>query len=217
LSKNALLSISSDKNIIPPFGVFGGGPGHTNQFVVLREEQALMPSDTPGKVAGFPLEWGDCVVMETSGGGGFGDPLEREPVLVEADVREGYVSPEEARVEYGVHLVGGKVDKEKTHICRQDLKSSRLRLPLIQVGILRDRGSRRLCSMNPNTANDLGLEAGALVELKGNLCAPLRAWIEVVQNHPEGQLGLDALGMAILQEGTGGSVVIRPLFVGAFG
>ena len=217
LAGDALLSISSDKNIIPPFGVFGGGPGSPNRFTVLREDRTLMPSDTPGKVAGFRLGRGDRVVIETSGGGGYGDPLEREPERVAADVREGYVSPDEARGEYGVHLTGEEVDEEKTRACRQAMKDARRSLPLIQAETHRARGSRRLCSIGPDTAADLGLEAGALVELKGRPCAPLRAWIEIVQGHPEGQLGLDALGMAILQGGFGGSAAIRLLSGGVGG
>ena len=43
----------------------------------------------------------------TTGGGGWGDPLEREPELVQRDVIEGKVSPEAARDDYGVVLAGG--------------------------------------------------------------------------------------------------------------
>ena len=48
------------------------------------------------------LKPGDVVTMDAAGGGGYGDPLERDPELVESDVREGYVSVEAARDEYGV-------------------------------------------------------------------------------------------------------------------
>ena len=40
------------------------------------------------------------VVLETGGGGGFGPPTERDPAVVRADVREGYVSREHARAHY---------------------------------------------------------------------------------------------------------------------
>ncbi|MCE2453631.1 MAG: hydantoinase B/oxoprolinase family protein, partial [Nitrospinae bacterium] len=58
LAESALLSISSDKNVIPPFGVLGGGPGKPNRFRVARGGETLAPSETPGKAAGFPLERG---------------------------------------------------------------------------------------------------------------------------------------------------------------
>jgi N-methylhydantoinase B len=48
------------------------------------------------------LESGDGFLVEVGGGGGFWNPLEREPERVLADVRSGYVSPEAARRDYGV-------------------------------------------------------------------------------------------------------------------
>ena len=49
--------------------------------------------------------------MESGGGGGYGDPLERDPEAVRADVREGFVSAERAREGYGVVLgAAGEVD-----------------------------------------------------------------------------------------------------------
>src|SRR5262249_8108871 len=50
------------------------------------------------------IELGDKVRVVTGGGGGFGDPLKREPARVERDVRFGYGSPEAARAAYGVVL-----------------------------------------------------------------------------------------------------------------
>ena len=44
LAESALLSISSDKNVIPPFGVLGGGPGKPNRFSVARGGETLAPS-----------------------------------------------------------------------------------------------------------------------------------------------------------------------------
>jgi len=48
------------------------------------------------------LETGDGFLVEVGGGGGFWDPLERDPERVLADVRSGYVSLESARRDYGV-------------------------------------------------------------------------------------------------------------------
>jgi len=44
---------------------------------------------------------GDRVSILTPGGGGYGDPGERDPALLEADLRDGFVSPESARCDYG--------------------------------------------------------------------------------------------------------------------
>jgi N-methylhydantoinase B len=64
--------------------------------------------------------------MEAAGGGGYGDPLERDPELVEWDVREGYVSIEAARRDYGVVIHPGtlEVDLEATKELRSSMKKN---------------------------------------------------------------------------------------------
>jgi N-methylhydantoinase B len=57
--------------------------------------------------------------MGLPGGGGFGDPLARDPQRVGADVRDGYVTPERAREDYGVVVDdGGEVDLPATATLR---------------------------------------------------------------------------------------------------
>jgi N-methylhydantoinase B len=55
-----------------------------------------------GKIKPTEIDAGDAFLIETAGGGGFWDPLERKPEGVLADVRAGYVSLEAARRDYGV-------------------------------------------------------------------------------------------------------------------
>jgi N-methylhydantoinase B len=71
---------------------------------------------SPSKVSGVVLRAGDVVRIESAGGGGFGDPFEREPELVLRDVRTGVVSREAARHEYGVAIApeGDAVDAAGT-------------------------------------------------------------------------------------------------------
>ncbi|MEK7877238.1 MAG: hydantoinase B/oxoprolinase family protein, partial [Pseudomonadota bacterium] len=92
LANEGTFSELSDRNILQPFGVCGGGAGEPNRFVVLRNGIEIEPSDIPGKVSGFPLRRDDAVLMESAGGGGYGDALERLTSRVARDVREGYVS-----------------------------------------------------------------------------------------------------------------------------
>ena len=63
-------------------------------------------------VDGEPLAAGQVLRVVTTGGGGWGDPLDREPELVQRDVIQGKVSIEAARGEYGVALVPGASDGE---------------------------------------------------------------------------------------------------------
>jgi N-methylhydantoinase B/oxoprolinase/acetone carboxylase alpha subunit len=87
------LAIQSGRFRIPPEGLFGGQPGARAQFLV---------NGKPGNPYGLTLlQPGDTVVMDAAGGGGYGDPHEREREAVERDVREGKVSSESALRDYG--------------------------------------------------------------------------------------------------------------------
>ncbi len=100
-----------------PWGMRGGHPGAPTEFV-------LNPG-TPGerhfgKIDVLPVARGDVVSLRTAGAGGYGDPAERDPGLVLADVRRGLVSPEAARAVYGVVLTDGGVDAAETVRLRAD-------------------------------------------------------------------------------------------------
>jgi N-methylhydantoinase B len=68
-----------------------------------------------------PIAAGEIVRIETTGGGGWGDPLDRDPELVAVDVLQGKVSAEAAAADYGV-VVG---DPEATRRSRQELRDRR--------------------------------------------------------------------------------------------
>jgi len=76
-----------------------------------------------------PLTWpaGTEVLYMTAGGGGWGEPLERDPTRVLRDVQEGYVSTDKARELYGVVLGAddGEVDASATRTLRAQLKQRR--------------------------------------------------------------------------------------------
>src|SRR5207253_3001368 len=76
--------------------------GATNRFWVRRNDQPIQPSALPGKISGFPIQPEDLLIMESSGGGGFGDALDRDLESVARDLAEGYVSPAAAEASYGV-------------------------------------------------------------------------------------------------------------------
>ena len=79
-----------DRFKIPPYGLDGGAPGRAGRLLVKHgdgEWQALA-----SKVMGVALAKGDCVRLETAGGGGYGDPAARDQQAIAIDRREGYVS-----------------------------------------------------------------------------------------------------------------------------
>ena len=183
--------------------------------VSLRRDGAEVEFATPGKVTGVAIGAGDIVVMQSAGGGGYGDPLAREPDRVRDDVRAGYVSPERARLGYGVVLApSGDVDVVATRAERARLAAARRRFPVIAderdpyEGRL---GRHRVLRMPPAMAADLGLAAGALIELRGRHPAPLRAWLRIDTHAHEGQVALDAFGRRILGISPGDTVEVRHL------
>jgi N-methylhydantoinase B len=84
-----------------------------------------------GSVEHFPskaelrLEPGDRLEVWTTGGGGHGDPLTRDPALVLADVIDQKVSREQADEAYGVVIAGGAVDEARTRLRREALTAAR--------------------------------------------------------------------------------------------
>jgi N-methylhydantoinase B len=94
-----------------PFGIAGGMPG-----AVLKAIYNLGRPDERelGKIHELKLSKGDTFTVLMPGGGGYGDPFNRDPALVLADVENGFVSLERARKDYGVVIKGGAVDEGGT-------------------------------------------------------------------------------------------------------
>ena len=105
------VSIHDDRWLTYPWGVNGGLPGSRSRKLLQRADgsEELLPSKTDR----VKVEPGDLLVYETWGGGGCGDPLEREPDKVAFDVAAGLVSDQGA-LRYGVVLKAGKVDARMT-------------------------------------------------------------------------------------------------------
>ncbi|MFQ5897770.1 MAG: hydantoinase B/oxoprolinase family protein [Candidatus Methylomirabilia bacterium] len=216
LAPQAQLSVLAEKAVLPPYGVCGGGRGAPNRFTVIRNGEEIQPSAVPGKVSGFPLGAGDVVVMESSGGGAYGDPLERDPALVARDVADGVISPGKAEGAYGVSLREGVVDQAETRKLRERLELAR---PTIQLRYLDDReykAGRRVCRLTRASANRLRLNEGDIVEFVTPRGAPLRGWVEVDAT-PGDHGHLSEAGLAILGVEESATVEIRPIRSGARG
>ncbi len=84
-----LLSGNFDRFRHPPYGLHGGEDGSLGRFLLIRDNQTTA---LPSKVSGVELQRGDKVRLETSGGGGWGDPTDRDKAARENDQRGGYVS-----------------------------------------------------------------------------------------------------------------------------
>jgi N-methylhydantoinase B len=101
--EDARFSIRSMKHVIAPKGCAGGRDGRTGDIVINPDSAAA--KHLPTRYADYPLRQGDVFRLDTPGGGGFGDPFERDPERVLADVREGYITAAAAEREYGAVAV----------------------------------------------------------------------------------------------------------------
>lgn len=130
-SNRMILSYCCDRERSVPLGVFGGGPGvphgvHLNPGTPQESYLGVAFS-------GYRLQDGDKVWRPSSGGGGYGDPMEREPQKVMEDVIDGYVSLERARADYGVvirpvdpEIDAYEIDEPATGRERQNIRQMRL-------------------------------------------------------------------------------------------
>jgi N-methylhydantoinase B len=130
--------VTADRVRLGCYGVNGGRAGKPFCVTVDLHGRA---KDLGGLVDGEPLAAGQVLRVVTTGGGGWGDPLEREPELVQRDVSEGKVSAAAAREEYGVVLVPGalegefEIDRAGTESLRAALRAKRKApLPMIDRG-----------------------------------------------------------------------------------
>ncbi|MCI0546723.1 MAG: hydantoinase B/oxoprolinase family protein [Candidatus Rokubacteria bacterium] len=209
----ARLSLLAGKAVLPLFGVTGGGAGAPNRFWVRRHGRLLAFSLLFGKVSAFPLKREDVLVMESSGGGGFGDPLERDLALIIADVAEGYVTRAAAEAAHGVVWRGESIDATATAARRAELRAARPRVALAAgAGLEAERG--RALRLDADTAARLGVTAGAVVELVNPKGAPLRAWVTdiVAADGPRAEIA--PVGLRMLATAAGDLVEIRAVHSG---
>jgi N-methylhydantoinase B len=94
------VTLRSERQVIPAYGVAGGGPGATGEFILNPDTER--EEKLPIFVSNRRFVRGDVISIRTPGGGGYGEPKDRSRESVEEDVRSGYVSRQAARKNYGV-------------------------------------------------------------------------------------------------------------------
>jgi N-methylhydantoinase B len=142
LGDSYFLSVA-DRSILACWGVEGGRAGQP--FRVTVDPGGSGERVLPGLVDDEPIPAGTLVRVETTGGGGWGDPLDREPAQVVLDVVQGKVSARAAREDYGVVLAESADDQaghdaNATASLRRKLRETRGRAPFFDRG----PGYRRL-------------------------------------------------------------------------
>jgi len=125
------IAIHDERWLTYPWGVRGGEPG-------MRSTKRLVRTDgseewLPAKCDGIHVTEGDVLYFNTWGGGGWGDPLERDPELVLTDVWRGLVTVDGAK-RYGVVIADGKIDTGATDKLRSEMQNKRGEFGLFDRG-----------------------------------------------------------------------------------
>jgi N-methylhydantoinase B len=111
LCDRAELATRMENTLVAPYGVAGGGAGRTGHITLNPGTPGARV--LPGQGDGIVLKRGDLLRFETCGGGGWGDPLTRDPARVRQDVARGFVTPRGALEDYGVVLDPATLDVAK--------------------------------------------------------------------------------------------------------
>jgi N-methylhydantoinase B len=123
LAEEAVLQVRSDRRDFRPFGLYGGGAGRPSMNYLNPDQNG---ESLPSKLT-MTMRRGDLFRHEVAGGGGWGDPLERDPALVLRDVLNDFVSECAAREDYGVVFKGKplSVDTVATVALRDQMQTRR--------------------------------------------------------------------------------------------
>ena len=136
--KDARLLTNADRSMLSCVGVNGGMASNSNRVYIEQSDGDTVA--VPGMSDTLRVTANDIICVNTTGGGGWGDPLLREPHLVCYDVECGIVSLKAAKEEYGVVLKPtGKsykfeIDEQKTLETRARIRKYRGQLPLYDRG-----------------------------------------------------------------------------------
>jgi N-methylhydantoinase B len=119
----ARASMVMDHGRTGPLGALGGANGGVNRVAIETKAGSYQPPHL-SKDQDIQLEPGDVVRVSTPGGGGYGDPLRRDPRKVATDVMRGYYTREQAASLFGVALdAAGAVDAARTEQLRSGRRS----------------------------------------------------------------------------------------------
>lgn len=116
--EDGFFSCNGDRILEPPYGIFGGLAGHGARLTVnpgTKDE-----AEWPSKVSGRKVTVGDVIRVCGPASAGYGDPLERDPKSVLADVIDGIFNDAQAQADYGVVIAGSKIDFVATATLRKE-------------------------------------------------------------------------------------------------
>ncbi|MGH8432594.1 MAG: hydantoinase B/oxoprolinase family protein, partial [Solimonas sp.] len=117
------VSLESDGHKYPPKGLFGGADGTPSELI--RTTAEGKETHLPSKLPHHAFNQGDSIIAIRACGGGYGNPLERDPQDVLDDVLDEYITTEQALAQYGVKIANGQIDIAATNAARIAASSRR--------------------------------------------------------------------------------------------
>jgi N-methylhydantoinase B len=109
---DAGFSIEGDGHAFKPWGFVGGAEGHVAALTLVAPDGTRR--DLPSKVPYAKVKAGDRLISTGPCGGGYGNPMQRDPQAVLADVLDGLIPPTTAERDFGVVIKAGQIDTEST-------------------------------------------------------------------------------------------------------
>ncbi|MES2303095.1 MAG: hydantoinase B/oxoprolinase family protein [Pseudomonadota bacterium] len=126
------IAIHDDRWFVPPWGVNGGKPGARATKILEKADGTR--TIVGNKVEDMAVEANDVLHFVTWGGGGWGDPLDRDPALVAKEITQGLVTAQGA-LAYGVVITGDStVDEAATVSLRETMRGERGEIALFDYG-----------------------------------------------------------------------------------
>ena len=126
------ISIHDDRWFVPPWGVNGGNPGKRARKILERANGTSIIIGN--KVEDVSVAQGDQLHFITWGGGGWGDPLDRDAALVGKEIAQGLVTADGAKAYGVVASDNGEIDLAATQALRAAIRTSRPALSLFDYG-----------------------------------------------------------------------------------
>jgi N-methylhydantoinase B len=164
--EDGAISIHDDRWFVPPWGVNGGLPAKRSWKKLVKADGA--EAALGSKCDRIEVHQGDELHYVTWGGGGWGDPLERDAEMVALEVRRGLVSADGAK-HYGVVVTAtGALDGAATDALRDTIRSTRSRLEVFNFG-------PPIEDLRQNCAKDTGLPAPKQPVWRGKAAAKVAA------------------------------------------
>lgn len=135
--EDGAITFQDDRAHTYPWGVDGGKAAGPSRKTLVRTDGTR--EELPSKAENVRVEAGDKLIFATAGGGGLGDPLDRDAEVVAEEVRRGLIDADAAREAYGVVITNGELDADATAELRDDRRVERGEVEAFDFGPVPDR------------------------------------------------------------------------------